>query len=80
MPLSNRETRNNLKAWLNGWEHSFDDSSRHLKIHSIFFNSPEGCVSIIMELINGGSIQVKMKQVGCICIRRLLQGEMRIFR
>jgi len=64
VPLSNREMRNNLKSWLNSWESEFEDSSRHLKVYSVFFNQPEGCVSIVMELINGGSVQNLLESAG----------------
>lgn len=58
--MSNRETRINLKEWLSIWQNNFENSKNHIKIHSTSFNSPEGCISIFMELLNGGSLYVKM--------------------
>ena len=58
VPLSTRETRNNLKEWLGQWQSNFENSQYHVNVEATFFNSPEGCLSIFMELMNAGSLQV----------------------
>lgn len=57
-PLNTREARNNLKEWITSWQTHFEKSKYHLKVHTCYWNSPEGCVSIVMELMNNGSLEV----------------------
>ena len=59
VPLSTRETRINLKEWLSQWQNNFENSKSHVKVYATSFNSPEGCLSIFMDLMSGGSLQVK---------------------
>lgn len=56
--------RNNMKEWVNQWQTSFNTSSKHLKIFNTQNNTPEGCVSVVMELMSGGSLQNLLESVG----------------
>ena len=58
VPLTTRESRNLLKQWVDQWQSVFGNSRYHLKIFTTYFNVPEGCLSIITELTNAGSLQV----------------------
>lgn len=46
VPLSNRESRRILKDWITVWQESCS-SDCFLKVHETFWNSPEGCVSVV---------------------------------
>ena len=46
VPLANRETRQILKEWIAQWDHNCA-SDGFLRIHETFWNSPEGCVSVV---------------------------------
>lgn len=59
--MANKEIRKNLKEWISFWQNKLSGSPHHLKVHSTFWNSPEGYVSIVMEYMNGGSLQVKAR-------------------
>jgi len=56
--LINRESRSALKQWIDQWQSEFGNSKHHLKIYTTIFNVPEGCLSLVMELSNAGSLQV----------------------
>lgn len=42
------------------------ESPHHVKVLGTYWNSPEGCVSIVMEHSNGGSLQNLIESVGTI--------------
>ena len=46
VPLVNRDSRQILKEWINLWEHNCT-SDGFIRIHETFWNSPEGCVSVV---------------------------------
>lgn len=62
--LGNKEVRKKLKDWISFWQTNFSNSSRHVKIYATFWNSPEGCVSIVEELVSGISLQKMLENVG----------------
>jgi len=64
VPLTTRESRNLLKQWVDQWQNEFGNSRYHLKIYTTYFNVPEGCLSIITELTNAGSLQSLTEAVG----------------
>jgi serine/threonine protein kinase len=35
-----------------------------VKIYGVFWNTPEGCVSIVMQMLSGGSLQNLLESVG----------------
>jgi hypothetical protein len=57
IPISSREANSQLKKWIIEWESALQksDGQKHLvTIHGTHWNSPEGCVSLIMEYLKGG--------------------------
>ncbi|KRX03384.1 Protein kinase-like domain [Pseudocohnilembus persalinus] len=70
-PISNKDVRNCLKEWISFWQNKFKDSDLHIKLYGSFWNTPEGCVSILMEHLDGGSLQNLLESVGCMPERAL---------
>lgn len=61
-PVSTREIRQTLREWITLWQ-NITHSKYLLKVLSTFWNTPEGCVSIVMEYVNGGSLQNLLESV-----------------
>lgn len=61
VPIKSPETRKHMKAWISNWQSIFQEqgSTGLIKVHGTFWNYPEGNVSILMELMNAGSLQVR---------------------
>ena len=59
-PISNKDVRKNLKEWISLWQNHMSDSNQHIKVHGSYWNQPEGCVSILMEHLSGGSLYVSI--------------------
>ena len=55
VPIANREMRQMLKDWTNKWEQNFT-TEQYIKINSVFWNSPEGCVSVVTDYAGNGSL------------------------
>lgn len=49
VPLANREARRILKEWLQIWQELQSQQEFYLKVHETFWNSPEGCVSVVED-------------------------------
>lgn len=56
MPLETKHSKDNLKSIIDKWIHKFSDTQRLVNVYSCAYNHPEGCASIIMEYMNGGSL------------------------
>jgi len=56
LPLSTREARHSLSQWLVQWQDLQAKNSQLLQVHAAFWNSPEGCVSLLCEYLSGGSL------------------------
>ena len=46
VPLANTKIRNILKEWVNKWQ-SYCTTEQYIRVFDTFYNSPEGCVSVI---------------------------------
>lgn len=69
IPISSREANSQLKKWIIEWEAALQKSEgqHHLvTIHGTHWNSPEGCVSLIMEYLNGGCLLDLIESVGAL--------------
>jgi serine/threonine protein kinase len=62
--MNTKEMRNNMKDWVSQWQTNFGNSMKHLKIFNSQNNTPEGCVSVVTELMTGGSLQNLLESVG----------------
>lgn len=59
IPIRSPETRKNMKEWISLWQSKLQGKSPvFVKVLGTFWNSPEGNVSILMELMNAGSLNV----------------------
>jgi len=47
-----------LKEWISVWQIKLNDIGKFVKIFGTYWNVPEGCVSVLLENINGCSLQV----------------------
>lgn len=82
VPIKSPEMRKNLKEWISVWQSLFQDSGNGLvKVLGTFWNCPEGNLSILMELMNAGSLQGLLENVGglhegviCRVARRIIEG------
>lgn len=66
LPLSTRETRNSLSEWLQLWQDLQGKNSQLLQVHAAFWNSPEGCVSLVCEYLSGGSLLSLVDSAGAL--------------
>jgi hypothetical protein len=55
VPLANRETRQILKEWISTWDR-LCTSDQYIRIYENFWNSPEGCVSVVQDYAAKGSL------------------------
>ena len=69
IPISTRQQRNLLKIWIEKWQ-SYKDPV-FLKVAETFWNTPEGCVSIVCEYMSAGSLGDLCKNIGTIPERPL---------
>ncbi|CAK57467.1 unnamed protein product (macronuclear) [Paramecium tetraurelia] len=72
-PLHNKEIRKNLKDWISFWQSKCSNSIQHVQIYSTFWSTPEGYVSIVMEYMNGGSLQNLLESMGVLPERSIKQ-------
>jgi len=63
VPIANREMRQMLKEWIGKWEHHCT-TDQYIKINGSFWNSPEGCVSVVTDYAANGSLQNLVSSVG----------------
>lgn len=67
IPLTNREVRIMLKEWISTWQSAQDETNNKLcKVYGTFWNVPEGCVSVVMEHMNAGSLENLLESVGAL--------------
>ena len=55
VPLANTKIRNILKEWVNKWQ-TFCTTEQYIRVFDTFYNSPEGCVSVIQDFAANGSL------------------------
>ena len=60
VPISSREARHMLKEWMSIWENNFNQCQNMAKVYGSFWNSPEGCVSLVSDYSSNGSLQVSL--------------------
>lgn len=65
VPLANREARRILKDWIQVWEQSCSNDC-FLRVHETFWNSPEGCVSVVQDCASKSSLQNLVDSVGAL--------------
>lgn len=65
VPLANRNMREILKEWINRWE-KLCKTEQYIRVHETFWNSPEGCVSIIQDFAANGSLANLLNSVGAL--------------
>jgi serine/threonine protein kinase len=75
IPLINREVHNVLKDWISIWQTAQGEPNDLLcNVYGTFWNVPEGCVSVVMEHMNGGSLETLLESSGALperCLQEL---------
>ena len=66
IPLSTREARHSLSQWLVQWQDLQAKNSQLLQVQAAFWNSPEGCVSLLCEYLSGGSLLALVDSAGAL--------------
>lgn len=67
VPINSRENRNSLKKTIQNWEEAIEKepSNGHLiGIKGVHWNTPEGCVSLVFDYMNGGSLLNMLQSSG----------------
>ena len=78
VPVSTFSIRKKLLDTLKSWQ-SIQKNARHLiEVNSSFWNSPEGCVTIIMEYMAGDSLGKLCESIGAIPEKILRSTSIRI--
>lgn len=65
VPLANRNMREILKEWINRWE-KLCKTEQYIRVHETFWNSPEGCVSIVQDFAANGSLTNLLNSIGAL--------------
>jgi serine/threonine protein kinase len=65
VPIANREVRQMLKDWISKWEHNCT-TDQYVKINTAFWNSPEGCVSVVTDYAGCGSLHNLVLSIGAL--------------
>jgi len=74
IPLSNREVRMILKEWIAMWQNAQESGKDSIcNVYGTFWNVPEGCVSVVMEYLNAGSLENLLESAGALPEQVLLE-------
>jgi len=65
VPISNREIRKILKGWISNWER-YCKTEQYIRIFETFWNSPEGCVSVVSDFAANGSLHNLIQSIGAL--------------
>lgn len=65
VPIANREMRQMLKDWIGKWEF-YCKKDDYIKINTSFWNSPEGCVSVVTDYAGSGSLHNLVLSIGAL--------------
>lgn len=65
VPISNREIRKVLKGWIANWER-YCTTEQYIRIFDQFWNSPEGCVSVVSDFAANGSLHNLIQSIGAL--------------
>lgn len=66
VPIANREMRQMLKDWIGKWESNCGATDQFVRISTSFWNSPEGCVSVVTDYSGCGSLHNLVLSVGAL--------------
>ena len=64
IPFSNREVRFAIKSWAMNWINSMNACKYAVKLYATFWNHPEGWVSLVVDNMNGGSLENVLQSSG----------------
>ena len=68
--MISKEVRQNLKTWFANWE-KCRWQGNIVNVHGTFWNIPEGCISVVMDFMNAGSLADLMASIGSVPERAL---------
>lgn len=66
MPLTGKFFISDFKEKLNYWNSNIGSSSRFIKIFNEYVNNPEGYISLVIEYMQGFSLQDILENIGCL--------------
>ena len=66
IPFSNREVRFAIKSWAMTWMNSMNACKYAVKLYATFWNHPEGWVSLVVDNMNGGSLENVLQSSGAL--------------
>jgi serine/threonine protein kinase len=65
VPIASRDSRQVLKDWISKWEYNCT-TDQFIKINGTFWNSPEGCVSVVTDYAANGSLHNLVQSIGAL--------------
>ena len=66
VPVSTRSSRERLVEWLAKWQVLQRKNLQLLSVSSAHWNTPEGCVSVLLDYMNAGSLFTLVERVGAL--------------
>jgi len=66
VPIVSKDARVKVQEWLDLWQEVLNDVENGVSIYGTFWNSPEGCVSIIMDNLMSFSLHNLLESVGAV--------------
>lgn len=64
VPVNTRQSRERLVEWLAKWQMLQRKNMQLLSVSSAHWNTPEGCVSVLLDYMNAGSVQALVDKIG----------------
>ncbi|EAR87667.1 Serine/Threonine kinase (macronuclear) [Tetrahymena thermophila SB210] len=77
-PIATKDIRKILKDWLHFWPTVLNSNEQFIRVYGTCWNVPEGCVSIIMEHMNGNSLQDLLENIGNLNERAIQELTMQV--
>ena len=65
VPIGTREVRQGLYNWVAKWEKVQKHTPQLVRLYTTFWNTPEGCMSFVLEHIHGHSLLTLTEQMSC---------------
>ena len=65
VPIGTREVRQGLYDWVAKWEKVQKRTPQLVRLHTTFWNTPEGCMSFVLDHVRGHSLATLSEQLSC---------------
>lgn len=80
VPLWSKEVRHRLVEWMNKYQSVQNKSDRLCHLYNSYWNTPEGCVTILMDHCNANSLQNLLESMGSLpeyALRMIVKSAMK---